>query len=374
MSGPSVVVLAGFAPGLLGFRSALLQAMVERGCRVTACAPEAEPWIGEAMGRLGVAYRPVPFGRTAIRPDRDLALLHRLYRLFRELRPDVTLTNMIKPVIYGSLAARAAGVPRVYSLISGLGFAFADGGGLRQRLVTGVASTLYRAALAGNQRVMFQNPDDRALFLERHIVADPARTEVVNGSGVDLAHYALAPPAGPPPFLMIARLIGAKGVRDYAAAARQVRRHCPAARFRLVGWLDGSPDAIAPAELEAWVAAGDIEFLGKLNDIRPAMADAAVYVLPSFYREGTPRSVLEALAMGRPVVTTDMPGCRETVADGVNGFVVPPRDPAALTAAMLRFVEEPGLAASMGAASRRLAESRYDVHSVNRCMLEAMGL
>lgn len=374
MSPASVVLLGGYGPGLLHFRGALMRAMIGRGCRVTACAPESEPDLRRAMARLGVDYRPVSFVRTALRPDRDLRLLGRLFHLFRELRPDAVLTNTIKPVIYGSLAARAAGVPRICALISGLGAAFGEAGGIRTRLLGLAAEPLYRCALSGNHRVLFQNPDDRDHFLDRQIVADPDRAILVNGSGVDLAHFAAAPPVLAPNFLMIARLIAAKGVRDYAAAAALVRRRHPEARFRLIGWFDDTADAIGRDELERWAAAGDIEFLGRLEDVRGVLADSAVMVLPSYYREGVPRTLLEALAMGRPILTTDRPGCRETVVDGVNGWLVPPRDPAALASAMTHFIETPDLIPGMGAAGRRLAETRFDVRSVNRVVLEALGL
>jgi len=173
--------------------------------------------------------------------------------------------------------------------------------------------------------------------------------------------------------LLIARLLGDKGVREYAEAARRIRRQHPQARFSLVGWIDDSPNAIAQHELDAWVAEGSLEFLGRLSDVRPAIAACSVYVLPS-YREGTPRTVLEAMAMGRAIITTDTPGCRETVVDGDNGFLVPVKSVPALVKAMERFIAEPELAERMGRRSRQLAEAKYDVHQVNGRMLEEMGI
>jgi glycosyltransferase involved in cell wall biosynthesis len=173
--------------------------------------------------------------------------------------------------------------------------------------------------------------------------------------------------------LLIARLLGDKGIREYAQAAQRIRAIHQDVRFSLVGWIDENPDAITQAELDAWTVAGDLVYLGRLEDIRPAIAACSVYVLPS-YREGTPRTVLEAMAMGRPIITTDAPGCRETVIDGDNGFLVPVRSVDALVEAMQRFVQDPGLAARMGQRSRQLAEEKYDVHKVNAVMLKEMGL
>ncbi|WP_431777431.1 glycosyltransferase [Ottowia caeni] len=197
---------------------------------------------------------------------------------------------------------------------------------------------------------------------------------MVNGSGVDVSAFSVVPlPEARIQFLLIARLLGAKGVREYAQAAKLVRAHHPASRFVLVGFIDDNPDSISQSELDSWVADGTLEFLGQLSDVRPAIAASSVYVLPS-YREGTPRTVLEAMAMGRAIITTDTPGCRETVLDGDNGYLVPVKSVDALVQAMSRFVEDPGLAARMGARSRQLAEDKYDVHKVNSVMLREMGI
>lgn len=198
-------------------------------------------------------------------------------------------------------------------------------------------------------------------------------SSIVNGSGVDLSDYSLAPLPSKPCFLLIARLLGDKGVREYAEAAQVVKSVHPEVVFRLVGWIDDNPDAISQRELDQWVDSGLLEFLGKLDDVRPAIADCSVYVLPS-YREGTPRTVLEAMAMGRAVITTDAPGCRETVVDGDNGFLVPVKDVDALADAMMKMIYSAGLVARMGERSRRIAETKYDVHRVNASMLEGMGI
>lgn len=372
--GIGVFVLGSYAESLVNFRGHLLRSMAARGYRVVAGAPAAPPHVIDTLAEMGVAYRDVPFKRAGMRLDQDLRALLALLGLLRELKPEVVLTYTIKPVVYGLLAAQLAGVPRRFAMITGLGYSFI-GAGLRAKLAGAAARRLYRLSLRRADGVFFQNPDDRALFQSLALVPGPDRAVMINGSGVDLDAFRPTPlPEGPASFLLIARLLEDKGVREYAEAARQVRAQYPGTCFHLVGWHDrGNPAAIAEHELREWIGEGLIEYHGHLADVRPAIAAASVYVLPS-YREGTPRTVLEAMAMGRPIVTTDAPGCRETVESGVNGLLVPVRDVAALAAAMVRFVEEPHLIPAMGLESRRIAEARYDVHKVNDVILETMGL
>jgi glycosyltransferase involved in cell wall biosynthesis len=277
-----------------------------------------------------------------------------------------------KPVIWGMIAARLSTVPVRVALITGLGFAFTDRdhSGLSRGLAR-VVRWLYWFSLRFATTVIFQNPDDKAEFVRLRVITPAQKLCVVDGSGVDTEWFRPAPLPGAATFLLIARLLADKGVREYAEAARVVRMQHPSARFRLVGWFDENPSAISRAEVEAWVARGDIEYVGALEDVRPAIAAAAVYVLPS-YREGTPRTVLEAMAMARPIITTDTPGCRETVRCGVNGFLVPPRNVPALAEAMLRFITDPSLAARMGAQSRAIAEQRYDARRVARATADGI--
>ncbi len=368
------LLIAGLAESLINFRGPLIAALQARGLQVHVAAPELKPEsaVYQQLQAKGVVVHSVPLRRTGMSPLADAHTLWSLWRLMRCVQPDFVMGYTIKPVIYGSLAAWLARVPNRFALITGLGYAFQQQGqGSRlQRLVR----QLYTAALARVQTVFFQNPDDETLFRERGIVAASARTCVVNGSGGDVGAFAVAPlPPGPPCFLLIARLLGDKGVREYAQAARRIRAAHPAVRCQLVGWIDSNPDAIAQSELDAWVADGTLEFLGRLSDVRPAIAACSVYVLPS-YREGTPRTVLEAMAMGRAVITTDAPGCRETVVDGDNGFLVAVQSVDALEQAMLRFVQDADLAARMGQRGHQIAQDKYDVHKVNAAMLHAMGL
>ena len=370
----NIAVLGSFAESLISFRGPLLQDLIQLGHRVVACAPAAPAPIVASLAAMGVAYRDVPIKRTGLRPDQDLYALCALTALFRKLRPDVVLSYTIKPVTYGLLAARLAGVPRRFAMITGLGYTFI-GAGLQAKLASAAARQLYRLSLHGAERIFFQNPDDLALFQRLRLLRRSEQAVMINGSGVDIDAFGpTALPEGDVSFLLIARLLKDKGIREYVEAARQVRARYPRTRFHLVGRLDeGNPAAISAQELGAWETEGVVKYLGRLDDVRPALAATSVYVLPS-YREGTPRTVLEAMAMGRPIVTTDAPGCRETVRQGVNGYLVPVRDADALARAMAQFVEEPDLIPAMGRESRRLAEEKYDVHKVDRVILQAMRL
>lgn len=369
-----VAVIAGYAPSLLNFRGPLIRTLRERGHEVIAFAPEHDVETATELLKLGVRYHPVPFERNGLNPLADLRGTRELTALLRRERPDVVFAYTVKPVVFGSFAARAAGIRRIYSMITGLGYTFTPEDG-RTRVLNVLVRGLYGAALRFNRRAIFQNPDDRAVFTRGHLV-DEDRTCLVNGSGVDLDHYAPAPlPPGPPTFLLLSRLLRVKGVLEYVQAARQLTQQLGPgrARFVLVGPLDTNPSGITQADLDAWQAEGVVEYLGSTTDVRPALAACHVFVLPS-YGEGVPRTVLEALATGRAVVTTDAPGCRETVVPGRNGLLIPTKDPAALAAAMRLFIDDPSLAQRMGEASLELARQKYDVRLVNRQMLEAFEL
>ncbi|MEZ5566176.1 MAG: glycosyltransferase family 4 protein [Gammaproteobacteria bacterium] len=366
-----VLVLASYAPSLIRFRGHLLRGMVARGHAVYATAPDDSETAGQ-LGALGVTFRPVELHRTGINPLQDARYLARVCRLISELKPDVVLAYTAKPVIWGLLGARLLGVPDLFALITGLGYAF-SGRGPRRWLFSTLLSFLYRFALSGCSVVFFQNPDDHQEFVARKLLKRGQCAEVVNGSGVDMEVFRPQVLPGKNAFLLIARLLVDKGIREYVAAARLVKDKCQNVSFQLAGWRDTNPAAVPDAEIEAWISGQDIEYLGVLEDVRPALANADVYVLPS-YREGLPRTVLEAMASGRPIITTDVPGCRETVRNGENGYLVPPRNVPALVDAMLRFVDNPQLVAVMGAASRRQAEERFDANHVSRSMLDRMGL
>ncbi len=372
------LIIAGLAESLINFRGPLIHALQRKGFQVHVAAPDMskDENVRNHLQRLGVSVHQVSMQRTGINPFADLSTAFAVLRLILKIKPDRFLAYTIKPVIYGISAAWLARVPMRYALITGLGYTFLGGG--QRRYLRALVQLMYRWSLNHAHSIFFQNSDDLSLFLELGILKTISKSCVVNGSGIDLHSFGVRPlPYGSQDgkvcFLFIGRLLADKGVREYAEAARSMKISYPQARFTIVGWIDGNPNSITQAELDGWVASGSIEFLGRLADVRPAIEACSVYVLPS-YREGTPRTVLEAMAMGRAIVTTDAPGCRETVVHGENGFLVPVQDAEALAQAMRRFIDEPDLQQRMGARSRQIAEEKYDVHNVNAVMLAGMGL
>ena len=372
MSGKMLLLLGSFAPSLVHFRGPLIASIVERGHRVIAAAPSISADVAEKLRQLGAEPRELELVNASLNPASMLQSLRQVRALIREVRPDVLIAYTVKPVVLGAIAAKAERVPRIVSLITGVGYAFTGGRELKRLISRAIATPLYRLALSRSDVVIFQNPDDEALFRDFGMVPGGRETHIVNGSGIDLDHFATAPLPERPSFLMIARLLKDKGIREFASAAKRLKAGHPEVPIALVGYLDPSPDSLTQAELDDLVQHG-IDYKGRMSDVRPAISEASVYVLPS-YREGTPRSVLEAMAVGRAIITTDAPGCRETVVHGVNGLLVPPRNADALYEAMMRFVSEPGLAARMGPQSRAIAEAKYDVHKVNAEMLRHAGL
>jgi len=378
-----VVVIGGWAPSLIKFRGPLLAAMVARGHEVIAMAPPDDAGGGAGAGNAavaaglaaqGVKFEAIELERTGIDPRADARALLALARRLRALGPDLVLGYTIKPVIYGSLAARLAGVPRRAAMITGMGSALSSVRTGKQRLVAAIARGLYRAGLWQCQVVICQNTDDRDELARFGALPRHARVAIVRGSGVDLAHYAASPlPPGPPVFVFLGRLLRDKGIAEYVAAARTVRERYPDVRFRIAGWLDPNPESLTQRELDALVADGTIEYLGAADDVRPHLAAAHVLVLPS-YREGTPRSVLEAMSMNRAVITTDAPGCRETVIDGESGLLVPVGDARRLADAMIRLAASPALVERIAAAGHARATQLYDARVVAASVLSALDL
>ena len=383
-----IVIIGGTPRSLVNFRGPLLKTMAMNGHDVHAIASGKDELVAARLNDWGVTYHPIRLSRAGLNPLRDLHTVVALIRQLRTIRPHIVLSYTIKPVIYGGLAASIAGIPSIYSWITGLGYSFIETGTLRKRIIGGLACALYRLSLRFSNRVFFQNHDDSSLFLDRRLVR-PAQVVVVNGSGVDLHYFSPSPLPEDAVFLLIGRLLIDKGIREYIKAAMSVKGRYPHARFQLAGALDSNPASISPTELASIQSDGIIEYLGYLPDVRPALAGCRIYVLPS-YREGTPRTVLEAMASGRPIITTDAPGCRETVLlteigkkqqrDGLgvmeceNGFLIRPRDSRALAEAMISFLARPDIARPLARSSREIAENKYDVNMINELLLQNMSL
>lgn len=327
----------------------------------------------EALAALGLQVHELPLLRSGASVLAELRTLRRITAVMRAVRPDIVHLVTVKPVVIGGIAARLAGVPAVVSAVSGLGFVF-TARGIKAKLLRTAVLALYRAVLGHpNMKVIFQNDDDR-LLLQNLTGLDDARSMIVRGSGVDLVQFAVRPfPAEPVVVLFAARLLRDKGVQEFVDAARMLRQRGVNAVFRLAGAPD--PDnraSVGHEDLRNWRASGCVEFLGHSDNMAQVIGDAHMVVLPS-YREGLPKVLLEAAACGRPVITTDVPGCRDAIVPGVTGLLVPARDTKALSAAIERLAADPGMRRAMGEAARRLAEREYAVGQIVEQHLSLYG-
>ena len=369
MKNQTVLISINAAWNIYNFRQGLIGALKEQGFRIVALAPQDA--CAARLAELGVRYVPLAMDKKGVSPLKDMLLLMRYYRLLRRIRPDVFLGYTPKPNVYGSLAAHMLGIP-VINNVSGLGTAF-----IRQGLLTRIVMMLYRLAFRRSRAVFFQNPDDMSLFTQAGLVR-PDRAQLLPGSGIDLDRFSAIAASDERRsefrFLLVGRLLWDKGVREYVEAARLVRAEAPHARFQILGFLDAENRTAVPrAEIEAWIEEGVIDYLGDTDDVRPHVAAADCVVLPS-YREGLPRTLLEAAAMARPLIATDVPGCRAVVQDGRNGFLCEVRNPHSLADAMLRMLRLSNDDRDrLGAEGRRLVEREYDERLVIRKYLEAIS-
>jgi glycosyltransferase involved in cell wall biosynthesis len=372
----TILLIAGLAWSLVNFRLDLMRRMVANGHRVLAAAPDFDPETEAALRAAGIEPLDVPMQRTGLNPISDLQALSALRKLIRDRRPDVVVPYTMKPIIWGSLAARLEGNVRCHPLFTGLGYAFSEPQPQgKRRLVRRIAIGLHRRALRAVRLGFYYNAADLSDLRRFRMIPEEARMVAIPGTGADTDRFAPSPlPDGQPVFLFIARMLRSKGIEDLVAAARILRAEGRDFRLELLGPTDSNPDAIDTATLDGWQAGDELIWHGATRDVRPYLAGAHVLVLPTRLREGVPRTILEAMACGRAVITTDAPGCGETVGDGDGGFVVPVGDVAALAAAMRRFLDQPQLAADMGAQARIRVCANNDVHLVNRLLLTEMGL
>ena len=364
---PLLALSANDGWGIVNYRRGLIAALQAAGYRIAVLAPDSPH--SDSIRAMGASFHALPMQAKGRSPLSDLMVLGRYRRALRRLGPAAFLGFTIKPNIYGSMAAHSLGVP-VINNITGLGAMFERKGPLN-RLVT----ALYRLAIGRSAKVFFQNRDDRALFVERSLVL-PDRTGLLPGSGIDLDHFRPARKAARQGviFLLASRLLWAKGIAEYAEAARILRKGHGDLRFRLAGPLDPpGAAAVAQSDIERWAGEGLIDYRGSVADIREELADVDCVVLPSFYREGVPRILLEASAMALPVIAADSIGCRDAVIDGETGFLCEPRDPASLARAMERIGEmSPDERRAMGAAGRARMEREFSETLVHRLYLDAL--
>lgn len=359
---------ANAAWNIWNFRRPLVDALLGAGHRVMVVAPEdgAVP----DLENLGCSFVPLSMNVKGLNPLQDLGLAVRLRRIFVEQRPDIVLGYTIKNNIFGAFSAKSLGIPFLPN-VTGLGTAFLSSGLLRK-----LVERLYRAAFASLPVVFFQNEDDQNLFLSRGLVK-ASQAALLPGSGIDLERFAVAnyPVTEPPVFLMISRLLRDKGLVEYVEAARMVRERYPEARFQLLGAADAANrTAINLATVQAWEQSHGIEYLGTSQDVRREITAAHCIILPS-YREGAPRTLIEAAALGRPLIATDVPGCRAVVDPGKTGFLCSPYDPGSLAAACLEFLSlSTERRQEMGLAGRMKMEREFDQSIVVAAYCRAISL
>lgn len=354
------------------FWRALISAWRQTCGEVVCCVPGGDSASERALIDLGARIVHYRLDRKGIDPFRDLLTYLDLKRVMRLEKPVFVFTATIKAVIYGCLAAHAAGAPCVFAAITGLGYAF-ETDTFPKKIINRISRILYKNSLKHANGVFFQNRDDIALFRKSGILSPDSAIFLANGTGVDTEKFTPAPfPdfSDGTVFLLVGRLLEAKGIRDYAGAAYLLKRKYPKARFLLLGPPEEGRGSLSRKDMEKFAKEG-VEYLGQAADVRPALASAHVIVLPS-WREGTPTAVMEAMAMGRPCVVTDVPGCREVVENGENGWLAAPRDPQSLAEAMERFLQRPELIVSMGQKSRRVVEEKFDARTVAVAMVEDM--
>ncbi len=363
-SGMKILILGAYPNSIISFRGQLIKSLVAGGNEVMVMTAPASAQIIAQIELLGATFTAFPVQRNGLNPLADLQTCYFLTKVMKAWRPDKILAYTIKPVIWGGIANSFTAKADFYALISGLGYAF-EAGSLLRNLVNQLVKRLYKFSLSTSKAVIFQNEDNQQVFIDKNIIpADKAHR--VFGSGVNIDDYSpQALPKGPTTFLLIARLLGDKGLREYMQAAKQVKQRYPEVIFQLLGPADSSPDRIDLEEVRQWQQAGIIDYLGETDNVQPYLADCHIYTLPS-YHEGLPRTVLEAMAIGRPILTTDVPGCRDTVIDHENGLLVAAKDSDALRVAMIWFIEHSAVWHDMASASRNLACQKFDANKVNQ--------
>lgn len=369
MASPKIIISVNTAWNLYNFRSCLIKAFIQHGYQVIAAAPHDD--YSHRLNELGCRFVHVPMDSNGTHPARDLSLLMHYFRLLQAERPCVYLGYTVKPNVYGSMAAHMLGIP-VINNIAGLGTTFINSSAL-----THLVRLLYRVALRKSRRVFFQNADDQELFVNTGLVR-PDSTDRLPGSGMDLTRFQAA--ASLPEqnrdfvFLLVSRMLKDKGVEEFVEAARLLRRKGLPAQFQLLGFVDtANPNSISWEKLCAWEAEGLVHYLGRTDDVRPYLANADCVVLPS-YREGVPRSLLEAAAMARPIIATNVVGCKDVVDDHINGLLCLEKDAADLAEKMMEMLQfSPQRRAEMGMAGRRKVEREFDEKLVVQKYLNAIA-
>lgn len=374
-----VIIIGTVASSFYGFRADLIKLILSLGYEVYAFTSEYSDDDIERIIQLGAVPVTYQFSRGGVNPAADIRDTYLLANKIREISPDVVFSYFAKPVIFGTLAARIAKVPLVVGMLEGLGYSFTDqpeGLNKKTKLIKSIQLLLYKIALPKLDQLIFLNPDDPKDLLDRYSIK-VKNVEILGGIGLNLQDYpyrdlpSISPSIN---FLFIGRLLKEKGINDFVLAAMLVKERYPDTKFTILGAIDNSNlGALKQSELDELINSEIIDYPGQVEDVQNWIAKSHVFVLPS-YREGVPRSTQEAMAVGRPVITTDVPGCRETVTDGVNGFIVNRWDPQSLAEKMIYFIENPEQIKKMGYESYKIAHERFDANKVNKRLLKLIGL
>jgi glycosyltransferase involved in cell wall biosynthesis len=354
---------------IYNFRGELIKEIRSKGYEIIVTGPNLDN-IDEVKG-LGVRFELIPLNKTGLNIFADIKYFIRLTKLFRKEKPDITFGYTIKPVIYGGIAARLAGVRNIYSMVTGAGYVY-TAKTLKAKIIKLFSSILYQIGFRCSKKVIFQNKDDMEEFIENNLI-NRDKCELVNGSGVNMDKFSPTDFPETITFFMLSRILHSKGIREYLEAAKKVKENNPDVRFILLGAVENIQDSLKKQELDTYIKNGIIDYFGETNDVASFYKQCSVYVLPS-YREGTPRTVLEAMAMGRPIITSDAPGCRETVVEGENGFLVPVKNSDLLAEKMEWFIHHQDKIHDMGQASHEICREKFDVNKVNEEMLKHMSI
>ena len=374
----NVIIIGTVASSILGFRANLIKALLMQEYSVYAFVSEYSQDELNGIAALGAIPITYESKRGGMKPLADIKSTYSLFKKIEEIAPDLVLSYFSKPVIFGTLAAKFAKVPRVIGMLEGLGYAFTEqpeGLSKKAKLIKSIQVFLYKIALPQLDNIIFLNPDDPKDLLETYHIK-VKQVEVLGGIGLNLDEYNYQPIEtldSPINFLFIGRMLKEKGINDFIAAAKIVKQSYPDVQFTVLGAIDSAnPGALQQSELDTLVSLNIINYPGQVDNVQKWIADSHVFVLPS-YREGVPRSTQEAMAMGRAVITTDVPGCRETVIDGVNGFLVEKWNPQALAEKMIYFIEHPEQVAIMGQESYKIAQDKFDADKVNKRLIDMLS-
>lgn len=366
-----ILVVSHHSGSLINFRGELLEKFVSLGHEVFAIAPDDS--VSKQLQEMNIKVEVVPIDKQGLGIIENLKYLTNIIRCIRKYNIEVVFGYTVKPIVFGGLASWMTGIKEFYSMVEGLGGVFTEPFDNKKLLLQAIVKKLYKIGFKVSKKVFLLNNDDLNDLTKMKLLKSN-KAVVIPGIGVNLDRYKVTTLPAEPIFLIIARLVYSKGIIDYCEAAKIVKRLYPETKFNILGGFDNKDDAISKDTLQSYIDEGIVCYLGETSDVREHIENSSIFVLPSYYREGMPRSILEAMAMGRPIITTDNVGCRDTVDDGVNGYIVPKHSPKLLADRMIDMVNNSELRSNMGLMSYKICKERYDVHKINDLIVQEMNL